>query len=55
MKRKQGGVLLFLLLAVLMLAGCAAQTEKAADGKINTLTFSAAALTQEPTHGPRMS
>lgn len=52
MKRKQGGILLILLLTVVMLAGCAAQTEKAADAgenvEINTLTFSAAELTQEP-------
>ena len=51
MKRKQGSILLFLLLAVMMLAGCAAQTENAAEtnAKINTLTFSAVSLTQEPT------
>ena len=45
--------MLILLLAAVMLAGCAAQTEKAADTDVNaasdTLTFSAAELTQEPT------
>lgn len=45
-------MLLFLLSAVLMLAGCAVQDEKATDTNVNaeisTLTFSAAALTQEP-------
>ncbi|MBR1584945.1 MAG: DUF2318 domain-containing protein [Clostridia bacterium] len=52
MKRKWS-VLLFLLLAAVMLAGCAAQTEKTADAgadaNISTLTFSAAELTREPT------
>ncbi|MBR1584233.1 MAG: DUF2318 domain-containing protein [Clostridia bacterium] len=53
MKRKFLCGLLLLLLASLMLTGCAAQTEKAADGneavKADTLIFSAAELTQEPT------
>lgn len=50
MKRVQWGILLFLV--TLMLAGCAVQDEKATDTNVNaeisTLTFSAAALTQEP-------
>ena len=53
MKRKIGMFLLLLSLAALMLTGCAALTEKTADAgvntEINTLTFSAAELTQEPT------
>ncbi len=53
MKRKHGSILLFLLLAAVMLAGCSAQSEKAADANgnaaISTLTFSAASLTQELT------
>lgn len=53
MKRKSGMMLLLPLLAVIILAGCAAQTKEAADAgvntEINTLTFSAAELTQEPT------
>ena len=53
MKRTRLGIFLFLYLATLMLAGCAAQTESAPDAgvkpEINTLTFSAKALTREPT------
>ena len=52
MKRKTV-ILLFLVLAMAMLAGCGMQTEKTADAgmkaEINTLTFSAASLTQDPT------
>lgn len=52
MKRKRWRILLFLLLALVMLAGCSAQTEKTADAGANaeiaTLVFSAASLTQEP-------
>ena len=53
MKRGKWGKLLSVLLAMFMLAGCAAQSEKAADANSGeetaVLTFSAAELTWEPT------
>lgn len=53
MNRRKETRLLLLFCAMLMLAGCAAQTEKATNmgvnDEISTLTFSAGALSREPT------